>query len=839
MNKERLEKPANRWQKNITAYVVAIAVFLLITLVYFSPLLEGKKLKQHDIAMYKGMSKEISDYRQATGEEALWTNSMFGGMPAWQISVVYSANLTTYIDKALTLWLPSPANYVFLYFLGFFVLMLVLKIDPWVALVGAVAFALSSYFFIILGAGHTSKAHAIGYMAPVLAGIILTFRGKYWQGSLLTALALALEIKAGHLQITYYLLIIVLVYGIYKLIEAIIQKQLPNFFKATGMLLLAAILAISTYSTNLWATYDYGQDTMRGKPELTKDSKNKSGGLDKDYITGWSYGIGETWSLIIPNIKGGASGLLGNVSAIKKADPAFRKAISQQSNAYWGDQPGTSGPVYVGVIVFFLFVLGLFIIDDKFKWALLVATILSILLAWGKNWMPFTDFFIDYIPGYNKFRAVSMILVIAELTIPILAFMALGKLISDPSILKKKKNSLYYAFALSGGIILLFYITPSTFFEFLSDSEKSQFADLMNGGNASQVKVYLASLENVRIAIFRADALRSLIFIIITVALVFLFYTNKINKAWLISGIGILIIIDMAFIDQRYLNNDNFIRAKQADNPFTASAADNYILKDKNLDYRVLDISKSTFNDASCSYFHKSIGGYHGAKLQRYQDLIDEYLQQEIGAITSVLRANPTLRKIDSTFAKLQVLDMLNMKYVIYNPKAMPLLNSSAFGNAWFVNNVVLVADADAEIAALGKHNLQATAVVDKRFSTQLDGKTFTLSPLSTINLSSYSPNKLVYDYNAPSKQLVVFSEIYYNKGWDAFIDGKKVPYLRANFVLRALTIPAGKHNIEFKFEPRIWVIGERISFVGSLLLILLIIAGVTYEIKRAVVKTK
>jgi len=411
MNKEKIKKSGGLWQNNYTVYLVAIVVFLVITMVYFSPLLEGKKLKQHDISMWKGMSKEIADYREATGDEALWTNSMFGGMPAWQISVKSSGNLTSYISKIVTLGLPYPANAVFVYFLGFFILMLVLKVDPWVAIIGSIAFALSSYFFIILGAGHTSKAYAIGYMAPVLAGIILAFRGKYWQGGLLTAVALALEIKSGHLQITYYLLIIVIVYGIYKLIETITSKQYSHFFKASGILIAAALLAVLTHTTNLWSTYDYGQDTMRGTPELTKDAINKSSGLDKDYITAWSYGIGETWSFLIPSVKGGASGLLGNVDEIKEADPAYRSAISQQSNAYWGDQPGTSGSVYMGAIVMFLFVLGLFIVKNKLKWVLLTVTILSVLLGWGKNWMPFTDLFIDYIPGYNKFRAVSMILV--------------------------------------------------------------------------------------------------------------------------------------------------------------------------------------------------------------------------------------------------------------------------------------------------------------------------------------------------------------------------------------------------------------------------------------------
>jgi len=765
------------WQNDYTVYVIAIVVFLIITMVYFSPLIEGKKLKQHDIDMWKGMSKEIADHRETTGEEALWTNSMFGGMPAWQISVHYNGNLIKYFSKAVTLGLPYPANAVFIYFLGFFILMLVLKIDPWVALIGSIAFALSSYFFIILGAGHLSKAHAIGYMAPVLAGIILTFRGKYLPGAILTAVALALEIRSAHLQITYYLLLIVIIYGIYKIIETIINKQYAHFFKASGILLVAALLAATTYTTNLWATYDYGKDTMRGKPELTKDATNKSSGLDKDYITAWSYGIGETWSFLIPNVKGGASGLLGNVDAIKKADPAYRKAISQNTNAYWGDQPGTSGPVYIGVIVIFLFILGMFIVNNKLKWALLAATILSILLAWGKNWMPFTDFFIDYIPGYNKFRAVSMILVIAELTIPTLAFMALGKLIKNPNVLKTNIKALYYSFGLTGGFILLFILTPSTFFDFLNANEKFQFAEMLKGNEAAQVNLYLTSLENVRIAIFKADAIRSLILLSIAVALIYLFTINKLKKAWLLSGLGLLILIDMVSVNQRYLNNDNFIKANKANNPFTASMADNYILKDNNPDFRVLDISKSTFNDASCSYFHKSIGGYHGAKLQRYQDLIEAYIQPEITNITSVLTSGVTIDKLEATFAKQQILNMLNMKYVIYSPDAMPLLNNSAFGHAWFVNNIIQVSNADEEIAEIGKNNLKTTAIVDKRFAEQLEGVDIKNNSLASIKLKSYAPNYLVYDYNSPTNQTVVFSEIYYSKGWNAYIDGENVPY--------------------------------------------------------------
>jgi len=721
---------------------------------------------------------------------------------------------------------------VFLYFLGFFVLMLVLRVDPWVATLGAIAFALSSYFFIILGAGHTSKAHAIGYMAPVLAGIILAFRGKYWQGGLLTAIALALEIKSAHLQITYYLLIMVVVYGIFKIVETIIEKNYTHFFKAAGILILAAALAVLTFSTNLWATYDYGKDTMRGEPELTKDADIKSSGLDKDYITHWSYGIGETWSFIIPNVKGGASGLLGNVEAIKEADPAYRQAISQQSNSYWGDQPGTSGPVYIGIIVLFLFILGMFIVKGNFKWVLLTVAVLSVLLSWGRNWMPPTDFFIDYIPGYNKFRAVTMILVIAELAIPILAFMALGKIVSDPSILKTKRKALYISFGLTGGLALLFYVAPSVFFDFLSANEKLQFSQLMNGNDAAQVNLYMSSLENVRMDIFKNDAIRSFFIALLAATLLYFFSMKKIPKPWLLVGLGLLIIGDMASINKRYLNNDNFIRARDFETPFKASAADNFILNDKS-EFRVLDLTKSTFNDASCSYFHNSIGGYHGAKLQRYQDLIEYNIQGEIENVITELSSGATMAKINTMFSSMQVLNMLNAKYVIYNPEARPIINNSAFGNAWFVDKVEYVSNPDMEIAALVGNDLKSTAIVDSRFNDIIKSKELKVNPNATINMESYAPNHLVYKYNSVDDQLVVFSEIYYSKGWNAYVDGELAPYFRANYVLRAMEVPAGEHSIEFKFEPRIYVIGERISFASSLLLIILLLGAIVFESKK------
>lgn len=822
MNKDFLKKA--------TPYLVAVIVFLTITLVYFSPLLEGKKLKQHDIAMFKGMSKEISDFREDTGEEALWTNSMFGGMPAWQISVQYKGNLLKYVDKAITLWLPYPANYVFLYFLGFFVLLLVLRINPWVSMAGAIAFALSSYFFIILGAGHTSKAHAIGYMAPVLAGIILTYRGKYWQGALLTSLALALEILSGHLQITYYLLIIVLVYGLYQLIETIKHKDYTHFTKATGILIIAALLAVLTHSTSLWATYDYGKDTMRGKPELTKNLENKSGGLDRDYITRWSYGIGETWSFMIPNVKGGASGAIGQNAALDNADRAYRQSLAQQS-AYWGDQPGTSGPVYIGVIVMFLFVLGLFIINDKIKWVLLAITCLSVLLAWGHNLQWFTDIFIDYMPGYNKFRAVSMTLVIAELSIPVLAFLALNKMVVDPDIFKDKKP-FYISLGLTGGVILLFYLFPTLFFNFFNDYEEQQFRELQKTNDAGQVLAFMDNLESVRIAIFKADALRSLLFLLAGVSLIFLYSIKKLKAGLLIAGISLLIVIDMVGVNLRYLDNDNFIRAREADNPFKASVANNQILGDPDPNFRVLDITQSTFNDASCSYFHKSIGGYHGAKLQRYQDMIDYYINPEIMDLMQQISSQKTQSSLDELLSKQHVLNMLNTKYIILRPEMAPLFNPQTFGNAWFVNNVVFVNNADEEIDAVGANDLKTTAIIDKRFESSLKGRDFESDYSAQIKLEEYAPNRLKYSYQANKDQLVVFSEVYYDKGWNAYLDGEKVPYVRANYILRAMELPSGTHSIEFKFEPKVWMIGEKVSFASSLLLILLLIGAVVQQLR-------
>ncbi len=824
-----------KWSIKVLPYFVALLVFLSITVIYFSPLFEGQRLKQHDITMYRGMSKEITDFRAKTGEEPLWTNSMFGGMPAWQISVDYKTNLFRYVDYVLRLGLPASASYVFLYFLGFFILLLVLRVDPWLSIVGAIAFALSSYFLIILGAGHTSKAHAIGYMSLVLAGIILTFRGNLWKGGLLTAVALTLEIIAGHLQITYYLLILVVIYGIYQLIISWREKQMPYFWKAALVLVAAAGIAVAINITPLWGTWQYGKYTMRGKPLLSKEKANKSGGLDRDYITAWSYGTGETWSLMIPDVKGGASGYIGfENKALGKANPRFKKIIAQQ-NEYWGNQPGTSGPVYVGAIMVLLFVLGMFILDDKFKWALFAATLVSILFALGKNFPSLTNWLIDYLPGYNKFRAVSMILVIAELTIPLLGVLALNKILKEPGLLVKRRKVFYISLALTAGISVLFYLFPDSFFTFFSRLEQNQFAQLRLNNNPVQVAAFTNSLQEVRIAIFRADVLRSLFFIMAAALLLYFYALGKMKRGWFIAILGLLILIDMAGVDSRYLNNSNFEVARKAEEPFHKTIADRYIFRDKNSDFRVLDLTKNVFNESGTSYYHMAIGGYHGAKLQRYQDIIDTYLMAEINDLRKVFASKPTPDVVEAALQREQVLNMLNTKYIIYNPKAEPVLNTHTFGNAWIVQSVKMVNNADEAIATLGKIDLHAVAVVDKQFAGLMKQKQFPLDASAEIRLFHYAPNKLVYSFQSKVQQLVVFSEIYYPKGWEVFVDGKKSPYFRADYLLRAAVIPAGHHTIVFRFQPKVWFVGEKISLVASVLLLLIVIGWIARFARKTI----
>lgn len=808
--------------KNKKAFGIAacISVFALITLVYFNPILEGKRLKQHDVEMYKGMSKEIVDYHEATGEQTLWTNSMFGGMPAWNISGPNKNNLISNAHQVLTLGFPSPIFNVFISMLGFFLLLLILDCNVWISLIGGLAYGLTSYLFIIIGAGHNTKALAMAYMAPVIAGVLLTYKKEYLWGCLLTAFALSMEIRANHLQITYYLLIIIvcLVLGVF--IKSIREKQLSQFIKASIILVIAATMGILTNITLLYANYAYSKDTTRGAPVLTQDSNNQTKGLDRDYITQWSYGKSETWSLLIPNAKGGASGYIGKQNpALDKADRQFRDSIAQ-SNAYWGDQPGTSGPVYVGAIIVFLFVLGALTVKGELKWALLIATFLSILLSWGKNFMGFTDFFIDYVPGYNKFRAVSMTLVIAEVCMPMLGLLGLAEIVKSPEDFKKNLKKFWIALGTTAGICLLFYIAPKLFFSFLSQGEAQQFAQLTTGKDGAMYASFASQLEDVRVAIFRKDAIRSFFLILLAAIPLFLYGKSKLKAAPAFMIIAALVVIDLYPIDKRYLNNSNFISRKQFDKPFVASVADNYILNDPTPYFRVLNLTKDVFNDASTSYFHKSIGGYHGAKLHRYQDLINGYLNPEIKQFGTLFKTVDSELTLRLAMEQQRTLNMLNTKYIIYNPESEPIENPCAFGNAWFVDNIRWVDTPNEEFDAIATTNLRHTAILHKEFQPQIGDFTIGDSRIGEVFLTEYQPNKLTYSFSSDQDQLVVFSEIWSDTGWKLYIDGQEHPLLRANYLLRCALIPSGEHQIVMKYAPSIWIIGNRIQFISSLLIL-------------------
>lgn len=823
--------------KSLLPHIIIISVFLVITWISFSPLLQGKQIKQSDMINSAGMAKEIVDYRKTHSDEPLWTNSMFGGMPSYQIAIKYSSNLikpiTTFFGKIAT----SSGSIIFLCFLGFYILLLTLRVNPWLSAIGALAFGFSSYFFIIIEAGHVTKGFAIAYMAPVIAGIILTYRGKYLLGAALTGLALALELSANHLQITYYLLLMVLVLLIIKAIEAFKNKEIPHFIKASLILAGVSILAVGPNLTNIWATYEYGKDTTRGKSELTTNKDNQTSGLDKDYATQWSYGVGETFTLMVPNFKGGGSGAIEKQgkAALKEVNPQFRENIGGM-DAYWGEQPFTSGPTYVGALICFLFVLGLFIVNNSLRWWLLAVTVLSITLAWGKNFYGLTEWFLDNFPGYNKFRAVSMILVLAEFTMPLLAILALKKIVEEPEIIKTQKKSFYISLALTAGLCLVFYIVPDMISDFFKEGEYDSIVDQLKQSQAQpeQISAFMEGVHTARKALFQSDVLRSLLFILVGAGSIYAYAVKRFNPNFLYAIVGLLIIIDMASVNSRYLNKESYVSKRMMEQPFESSQADLFILQDKSLDYRVLNIAVNTFNDASTSYFHKSIGGYHGAKLKRYKELIDHQIDPNIQNIITTLNARPVESSIDSALAKQYALNMLNTKYIIYNKDAAPIINRNAYGNAWFVKEYKIVDNADAEIAAIGKINPKESAIVDKRFESQLQGWKVTADTTATISLISYQPNFLTYKTKAASEQLAVFSEIYYDKGWNAYVDGKLTPHFRTDYVLRAMRIPAGEHTVEFKFEPAVYETGERIALFSSLLLIGLVLGAFFKEWKAS-----
>ena len=821
--------------KKYLPHVLAILAFIVITFLFFAPLLGGKELKQSDIANWQGMSKEITDFQEKTGEFTYWTNSMFGGMPGYQISAVYPFMIVKYIDKIITLGLPTPANYLFLLMAGFYFLLITLGIDKRVAILGAIGFAFSSYFILFIGTGHNSKAHAIGYMAPVIAGIILTYRGRILLGASITGLALALELYANHLQITYYLMMISVLLGGVFLYEAVIGKKIKDFFKASALLVVVAGLAVASNITNLWATQEYGEHSTRGPSELTADKENQTTGLDRDYITDWSYGIGETFTFLIPDFKGGATEAIqtNNKDVLKSVDSNYRQYVGS-FGSYFGDQPFTGGPLYIGAILVMLFVVGLLIIQGPLKWWIVVSTILSIFLGWGKYFMSFTNFFLDNVPGYDKFRAVTTILVIAELTIPLMAVLVIDKMIKEENFFATYRKKLLLGMGIVIGFVLLVKLSPGTFTRLYTDREYEQVSSSVKGQqNASQiVDEFFAAVSTAREEIVSSDAGRSLILLILAGALIYGFARYRFRKEYFIYGLIALIAIDLIGVDRRYLDSDSFVKKSVNSTPFPETVADQSIKQDPTLSYRVLNLASNTFNDASTSYYHQSIGGYHGAKLKRYKELIDYRLNPEM----SLLRT--ALQKPDSSFQQVlggqSALNMLNAKYIIYNPESQPLVNPGALGNAWFVSEVKVVPNADAEIAALNNFNPKTTAIVDQRFSDKVSGISAVNDSASTIKLTSYKPNHLTYESNSSGDHLAVFSEIYYDEGWNAYVDGKKVDYVRADYVLRAMKIPAGKHQVEWKFEPEVVSTGGKVSLAGSMLLILFFLGVVYKEIQSA-----
>ena len=796
--------------KKLIPHLSAVVLFVLISLIYLSPVLEGKKIDQQDIRQFTGMSKEIVDHRAEFDEEPLWTNSMFSGMPAYQISVRYKKNLISYCSQLFKLYLPGPAGNVFLYLLGFYFLLVSLGIDYRLAIIGAIAYAFSSYFFIIIEAGHNTKAHAIGYVAPILASFLMVFRGKkVLLGSALTALFTSLILNANHLQITYYLVVLLFIIGVVKFIEFYKEKALPLFFKYVGILLLAGTIGSLTSLSRIATTMEYGHESIRGKSELTHNQFNRTSGLDKDYATAWSYGKAESFTLLIPNFHGGAS----NGAALTNDSETYRlvknslstiqakKFISQALPTYWGSQPFTSGPVYSGAIVCFLFVMGLFLIKGYQRWWILTTFLLMLALSWGKNFMPLTDFFLDYIPGYNKFRTVSTTLVIVELLVPFLGILTLNKIIKEGKTSQIIK-SFKYALGFVGGLCLIFTLMPSVFFNFegLRDAQLS----------AAYGEVLTKALQVDRASLFSADAFRSLAFILLSAFGIWLYLNKTIKKTPLILLIGVLILGDMWVINKRYLNDENFKAKRKVLQPFKPSSADSQILRDPDPHYRVYNKTVNLFSDASTSYFHKSIGGYHGAKLKRYQELIDFHISK----------------------GNINVLNMLNSKYFIVrgqNNQPIAQRNPNALGNAWFVSDIIVVENSDEEIQKLGQINTANQVVVDQRYDIPPN---LEYDSTATIQLTNYKANHLSYTSSATKKQFAVFSEIYYDKGWNAYIDGELVPYLRANYLLRALPVPSGQHTIEFKFEPQTYYATENITLFSSLIVIIALFGAVFKEVK-------
>lgn len=807
------------WFKKLLPDLVVILFFAVIAFLYFFPAVtEGRILAQHDAVAGIGSGREMQEYLEKTGERTRWTNSIFGGMPTYQMAPSYdSTNTLGFIQQVYHLFLPTYVWYVFVMLLGFYILLRAFDFKVWLASLGAVLWAFSSSFFIIIAAGHIWKLMTLAYIPPTIAGMVLVYRKKWLAGGVVTALFVALQIFSNHPQMSYYFLFVMLFMAIAYGVLAWQKKQLPDFFKSTGVLVVAGLVGVCVNLSNLYHTYEYSKESMRGKSELVKENSadQTDSGLERSYITQWSYGIGETFSLLVPNVKGGASvPLAANEKAMEKANPAYQSLYAQLGQ-YWGEQPGTSGPVYVGAFVMFLFVLGLFIVKGPMKWALVVGTVFSITLSWGHNFMGLTDFFIDYIPMYSKFRAVSSILVIAEFTIPLLAMLALKEVMERPALFVEQKKAFYISFGLTGGLSLLFALFPTVFFpSYVSSMEMNA---LQGAIPADQLAPILVNLEEMRRSLFTADAWRSFFVIVIGCVLLGGYLFRKWNAKVTVGALLLLCIVDMWSVNKRYLYDEQFVAKGTEMKPFLEpSETDKEILKDKTLDYRVLNMATNTFNENNTAYWHKSIGGYHAAKLRRYQEMIEAHIQGEMETLfTKIPEVGADLSKIDVTDTP--VLDMLNTRYYIVplqQGATAPLFNPHALGNAWLVKEVKYVNNANEEIDAIHGMNPRETAIVDKRFAETVKQPAAMPDSLDNIVLKSYAPNALQYEVDTKQGGTVVFSEIYY-PGWRSYIDGEEVLHGRANYILRAMNVPAGKHTIEFVFDPQSLHATETIAFIA------------------------
>ena len=807
--------------------VLAVVLFAVISFAYFFPAdIEGRILYRHDSSAGRGAGQEASEYYQRTGERTRWTNAVFGGMPTYQTAPSYkSTDTLAKVEKAYHLWLPENVWYVFAYLLGFYILLRAFDFRWYLATLGAVVWAFSSYFFIIIAAGHIWKVIALAYLPPMIAGVVLAFRGKYTWGLLVTALFSALEVLANHVQMTYYYLFIVLAMFIAFVIEGARKKQWQHVLKATGVCLAGAAIGICINMSNLYHTWEYGKESMRGKSELVKANaaNQTSSGLDRDYITQWSYGIDETWTLLVPNAKGGASvPLVQNKTAMEHANNDYI-GIYEQIGQYWGNQPMTAGPVYVGAFVLMLFVLGLIIVKGPLKWALLAVTILSILLSWGRNFMPFTDFFLDYIPMYAKFRTVASILVIAEFTIPLLGMLALKQwLTDDQQPIAKSLKPLFLAFALTGGVAVLFALMPKLFFsEFISNSEMQAMSQIP----ADQLAPLLQNLTEMRVAVFTADCWRSFWIIVMGTACMLLYKYKKLRAEWLVGLLTVLCLVDMWQVNKRYLNDEMFVSKTVREEPVQKSTAIDHILQDKALDFRVLNLATNTFNENETSFYLKSIGGYHAAKLRRYQELIDAYISKEMERTFSAIaeaQGDMTQVKGDSIYP---VLNMLNTKYFILplqGGQTVPVENPYTYGNAWLVDKITYVDNANQELDMMGKIDLRHEAVADAKFKAQL-GEAVAQDTLSVVRIKSYEPNQVSYEVESGKGGVIVFSEIYY-PGWTATVDGVEQELGRVDYVLRALQVKPGKHEVVLSFFPKTITRTETIAYVALAILLLLVI---------------